>query len=426
MSATPLRTPLGRVVPRHAARIVGDALADTRVVLLNGARQSGKTTMLRVLSKGSPGAGRCAQWRNLDTPSTLRAAQNDPSGFVDVDELMVIDEIQLAPELLSPIKVQVDEDPRPGRYLLSGSARLLGLRSVPDTLPGRIETVELWPFSQGEIDGAPDGFVSRLFTSGPPDHHSAVSRREYAERLVRGGFPEAVARRSPSRRERFLDSYVDELIRRDVSQLAEIERSAQMHGLVRLLAARSGHLLVATTLSNDLEVTARSVRRYLQLLEEVFLIKRIPAWARNVSARATRTPKLVFVDSAVAANLVGSDSHGLLRPESMFGPLLEAFVLSEIARQLTWSQPRLELSHYRTRDGTEVDAVLEDRRGRVVGVEVKASSTVRADDFRGLRHLQERLGDDFLAGIVLYTGGQTLPFGPGLRAMPVASLWEVG
>jgi len=414
-------TPFGRIIPRRAAHALEEALTDTRVVLVNGARQSGKSTMVRLLA-----GAQAATWRTLDVPATLRAAQADPTAFVDVENLLVIDEIQLAPELLLPIKVQVDDDPRPGRYLLTGSARLLSLRSVPDTLPGRIETIELWPFSQGEIDAAPDGFVSRMFTSGPPIHDSEVSRRDYAERIVRGGFPEAVARTNPRRREQFFDSYLDELIRRDVSQLSDIDRPAQMRALVRLLAARSGQLLVANALSNDLELTARSVLRYLSLLEEVFLIKRIPAWSRNVSARAIRTPKVAFVDSGLAANLLGADAHGLLRPGGMLGPLLEGFVLSEIARQLPWSRPRLELSHYRTRDGTEVDAVLEDRRGRVVGIEVKASSTVRSEDFRGLRHLAERLGDDFLAGIVLHTGQQTLPFGPKMRAMPVASVWEIG
>lgn len=351
----------------------------------------------------------------------------DPDGFVDNTGLMVIDEIQRAPDLLLAIKQQVDSDPRPGRYLLTGSARVLGLRSLPDTLPGRTETIELWPFSQGEIDGAPDGFVDTVFAgSEPPAVTSGVTRPEYADRVVRGGFPEAVARTNPARRERFFDSYVGDLIARDVTQLSEIEKPAEMRALLRLVAARSGQLLVANALSNDLRLAARSVLRYLGLLEEVFLIKRIPAWSRNVSARAIGTPKVAFVDSGVAANLLDADARSLLRPGGYFGPLLEGFVAMEIARQIPWSRLRVEMSHYRTKDGTEVDLVLEDRRGRVVGIEVKASSTVRPDDFRGLRHIAARLGDDFVAGIVLHTGTQTLPFGPRLRAMPVSGLWELG
>lgn len=414
-------TPLGRVLPRRAASIVADALADTRVVLVTGARQCGKSTLVRMQARDSS-----AEWRNLDSEVTRQAAASDPTGFVDFGELMVIDEIQRVPELLLAIKEQVDADPRPGRYLLTGSARVLGLRALPDTLPGRTETVELWPFSQGEIDGLQEGFVESAFTdAGALNHTSAVRRGEYAERIVRGGFPEAVARANPARRERFFDSYVADLVARDVSQLSEIERPAQLRALLRLLAARSGQLLVGNALSNDLQVSARTVHRYLSLLEEVFLIKRIPAWSRNVSSRAIGTPKVAFVDSGVAANLLDADARSLLRPGGPFGPLLEGFVLMELGRQLAWSRRRVELSHYRTKDGTEVDAVLEDRQGRVVGIEVKASSTVRSEDFRGLRHLADRLGEDFVAGLVLYTGTQTLPFGPRLRAVPASALWEI-
>jgi uncharacterized protein len=369
--------------------------------------------------------GRHAEWRNLDTAATRQAAIADPAGFVDSGELMVIDEIRRVPELLLAIKEQVDRDPRPGRYLLTGSARVLALRGLPDTLPGRIETIELWPFSQGEIDGASDGFVDAIFGQGEAlALESEISRQEYADRVVRGGFPEALARTSPRRRERFFDSYLADLVARDVSQLSEIERTAEMRALIRLLAARSGQLLVVNAVGSEARLPSSTVHRYLGLLEEVFLIKRIPAWSRNVSARAIGTPKLAFVDSGIAANLLGADTRSLLRPGGQFGPLLEGFVLMELARQLTWSRQRAELFHYRTKDKVEVDAVLENRQGKVVGIEVKASSTVGPGDFRGLRHLADRIGDDFVTGIVLYTGTQTLSFGPRMRAMPVGTLWE--
>jgi predicted AAA+ superfamily ATPase len=289
-----------------------------------------------------------------------------------------------------------------------------------------METVELWPFSQGEIDGAPDGFVDAVFTEGDRLRHSStVSRADYADRVVRGGFPEALARTNDKRRRAFFNSYVGDLIARDVRQLADIERTGEMRALVHMLAGRSGQLVVTTGLSNELGLSASTVARYLALLEEVFLVKRIPAWSRNISTRATATPKLAFVDSGIAANELGADARSLLRPGGRFGPLLEGFVLMEIARQLTWADEDIELFHYRTKDQVEVDAVLESRRGRVVGIEVKAASTVNPTDFRGLRHLAERLGDDFLVGIVLHTGQQTLSFGPKLLAMPVAALWEV-
>jgi predicted AAA+ superfamily ATPase len=413
--------PLGRVIKRCAERAIREALEDTRVVLVNGARQSGKSTLLRQVARSG-----AAEWRDLDLPLVRQAAAADPIGFVDYPDMMVIDEIQRVPELLLPIKVQVDGDPRAGRYLLSGSARVLGLRALPDTLAGRMETIELWPFSQGEIDEAPDGFIDAVFTRGEELRHaSAVTRAEYAERIVRGGFPEAVARSSARRRQRFHDSYVADLVTRDVAQLSDIERAAQMRALIRLLAARSAQLLVAAAVGSQAGVSQATALRYIGLLEEVFLIKRIPAWSRNLSSRAVGTAKLAFVDSGIAANLLGADARSLIRPEGPFGPLLEGFVHAELARQATWSDTRVELFHYRTKDKVEVDVVLENRQGKVVGIEVKAASTVGQDDFSGLRHLAQRLGDDFIVGLVLYTGQQTLSFGPRLRAMPVSAIWEV-
>jgi predicted AAA+ superfamily ATPase len=413
--------PAGQVLRRHAENEIREALADTRVVLVNGARQSGKSTLIRHVARGG-----AAEWRDLDAPLVRQAALADPTGFVDFPGMMVIDEIQRVPDLLLPIKVRVDADPRPGQFLLSGSARVLSLRGLPDALPGRMETIELWPFSQGEIDSRPDGFIDAVFVVGPDlRHESQVSRPEYADRIVRGGFPEAVKRENPKRRQRFHDSYVADLIARDVMQLAEIERTAQMRALIRLLAARNAQLLVVSEVGNEASLPRTTALRYISLLEEVFLIRQVPAWSGSLASRASKTPKVAFTDSGIAANLIGADARSLVRPGGAFGPLLEGFVLMELARQLTWSQTRAELFHYRTKDMIEVDAVLENRPGQVVGIEVKAASTVGSDDFRGLRQLASRVGDDFVSGIVLYTGQQTLPFGPKLRAMPVASLWEV-
>jgi len=411
-------SPIGRILPRHATTVVEQALADTRVVLVNGARQCGKSTLVAQV-----GAARNAEWRSLDRAATREAARYDPTGFVAGDRPLVVDEVQRVPDLLLAIKEQVDADPRPGRFLLTGSARLLALRGLPDALPGRMETIELWPLSQGEIDERPDLFVDAAFELGSElALTSEEERSDYVERVTRGGFPEAIAR-SARRRERFFDSYVSDLINRDVIQLSEIGRGREMHALVRLLAARSGQLVVPAALGNELGVSRQTVVRYLELLEEVFLIKRIPAWSRNVSSRAVSTPKLAMVDSGIAANLLGADADRLRQPGAGLGPLVEGFVAMELARQLTWSQVRADLYHYRTKDKVEVDIVLENRRGQVVAIEVKAAATVRNEDFAGIRHLGDRIGDDLIAGIVLYTGPETLPFGPRLRAMPISALW---
>ncbi|WP_223881043.1 ATP-binding protein [Nesterenkonia ebinurensis] len=245
------------------------------------------------------------------------------------------------------------------------------------------------------------------------------------ERILRGGFPEAVGR-SSRRRARFLDDYVSDLINRDVVQISEIQRGPEMRALVRMLAARAGQILVPGSLASDLGLPKSTVDRYIVLLEEVFLIKRIPAWSRSISARAVRTPKLAFVDTGVAANLLDLDVRGLRRQDKELGGLMKNFAAMEIARQLEWSQARVEMFHYRTKDNVEVDIVLENRRGQVVAIEVKSSSTVRGQDFSGIKHLHERIGDDLLAGVVLYTGTQTLPFGPNYRALPMSALWELG
>jgi uncharacterized protein len=408
------------LVPRKARGLLTEALSDTRVVTLNGARQSGKSTLARLAAQERPNA----LVRLLDDPATLRAAQDDPADFVDHHGLLVIDEVQLAPELFRSIKVAVDTDPRPGRFLLTGSAQVLALRQLPDALPGRMEIVELWPFSQGEIDRSPDGFIDAAFARGPAlSRTSTLRKRDYLERAVRGGFPEAV-RRSPRRRAAFFDSYLTSLIERDVQEFAAIERQGDLRRLLALLAGRSGGLLVPSALAGESGVPRTTLNRYLELLTAVFLIKQIPAWSAGQTHRAIGTPKLAFVDTGIACHLLGQDATRLGEPDGAAGPMMETFVLMEVARQLTWSSERARLYHYRTKDRVEVDVVLETPDGRVVAIEVKAGATIRAEGLAGLRHLARRLGSRFVAGYILYTGQQTLPFGDRLRALPLDALWQ--
>ncbi|MGH8876080.1 MAG: ATP-binding protein [Stackebrandtia sp.] len=412
---------MGTILPRHAREVVTEAMSDTRVVLVNGARQGGKSTLVQQIGNDIG-----AKWFSLDDPDTLRLALENPSDFVEVDRPLIIDEIQRAPELVLPIKYSVDQYPRPGKFLLTGSARVLGLRNLPDSLVGRMETVELWPLSQGEIDGRPDRFVDAIFRQGTEFRHtSAESRTDYIDRLVRGGFPESVAR-SQKRRVRFFSTYVGDLINRDVRQLMSIERGREMRQLVELLAAVSGQLLVEAQLAKKLGIDRKTVETYVALLEEVFLIKRIPAWTRNLATRATATPKVAMVDSGVAASLIGANAHRLRQPGAPLGHLLEGFVAMELARQLTWSEELTDIYHYRTRDKVEVDIVLENRRGEAVGIEVKAAQVVKPEDFKGLRNLVSHVGDDFIAGVLLYAGKYTLTIDEKLLAVPISALWESG
>jgi uncharacterized protein len=410
-----------QLVIRKSEPLVTEALGDTRVVTINGARQAGKSTLARLVAARATGP----VIRLLDDAATLSAAQEDPAGFVDHDGLLVIDEIQLAPELFRAIKAAVDADPRPGQFLLTGSARILALRDLPDALPGRMEIIELWPFSQGEIDGTPDRFIDAAFRHGPAlAHTSELRRRDYLDRVVRGGYPEAV-RRSPRRRSAFYESYLTTMIERDITELSAIERRGELRRLLALLAGRSGGMLVPATLATVSGIPRTTLNRYLELLSAVFLIKQIPAWSGSHTQRAVGAPKLAYVDSGIAAHLLGQDASRLAEPGGAAGPMLENFVLMELARQITWSDERVRLHHFRTRDKVEVDGVLESADGRVVAIEVKAGSTVRSEDLSGLRHLAQRLGSRFVAGFVLYTGGQSLPFGDRLRALPIDALWRV-
>lgn len=410
---------MARILERHLATAAVAALTDTRVVAVNGARQAGKSTLVHALMKGRTG-----EERTLDDATTLGAARADPNRFVRHDGLLAIDEIQRAPELMMAIKAVVDRSTEPGQFLLTGSARLLGLRKLPDALVGRMETLELWPFSQGEIERRRDEFIDAVFADevrlrAPADE----ARTAYVERVARGGFPEAV-RRDEGRRARFFSAYGGDLVDRDVSQLADIQRRDALHGLLKTMAGRAAQLLKNERLAADAGLATTTLERYLALFEEVFLIKRLPAWSASTTERAVRMRKLLFVDSGLCADLQGRTVKRLLRDDAALGPLLENFVLGELARQLGWSNTRATLHHYRTRDGIEVDGVLEASDGRIVGIEVKAAETVRTEDFAGLRHLQARVPGRFHHGLVLYTGSKILPFGDQLLAAPIAALWR--
>lgn len=411
-----------RLLPRRAYGRVQSALADTRVVVLNGARQTGKSTLARLVMDDLP----AAQLRYLDEATVRAAAAADPAAFVRHDGLLIIDEVQRVPDLLLAIKHAVDTDERPGRFLLIGSARLFAIQEIPDLLPGRSETIELWPLSQGEIDRTSDRFIDAVFEYGAelPVADSDLRRDDYLARSLRGGYPEAVRRTDIGRRARFFESYISDLVSRDVRQVSQIERTADMRRLLNLVAASMATLAVPAAFANDLRFPATTVKRYLDLLELLFVIRRIPAWSTNLTTRAVATPKLIVADSGLAGHLSGMSLKRARNVAPPVGPLVENFVLGELARQLTWSEEPVRLYHYRDRDQYEVDAILERASGEVVAIEVKATETVRGDDFRGIRHLQRRIGEQLSAGLVLYAGGQALSFGDRLRAIPISALWS--
>lgn len=408
------------VLDRAIAPALLSALVDTPVAVLNGARQVGKTTLVARLSY--PGSTEVV---SLDDAANRDAARDDPRAFIQrpVDTL-VIDEAQLEPSLFRAIKAEVDRDRRPGRFLLTGSARLLLAPDMADALVGRVEILELWPFSQGEFAGHVDGFVDRLFTT-PRDliRTSDFRRSDMVGRIAAGGFP-AIMSRTPARRRPWFDNYLTTAAQSVIREITAIERLAEIPRLLRLCAARTSTELNVTAIANELSIPARTTDGYLALLEAAFLIHRLPAWSTNLSSKVIRTPKLVVSDSGLACHLLGVNGTTLDRPDGPLGPLVETFVANEIRKQLSWSAEAPTLWHFRDRNGAEVDLVLEHPDGRICGIEAKATSTPRSEHLRGLRYLADRLGDRFQFGVLLTAAPEATPFGPKLAALPISSLWS--
>lgn len=390
------------------------------MVAINGARQVGKSTLAVGL------AGSRFDIVTLDDLTQRRAAQGDPTAFVDDRARgLVIDEVQRVPDLLVAVKASVDRDRRPGRFLLTGSTRLLSTPRISETLAGRIEIIDLWPLSQGEIARHREGFVDALITwSRALRIESDLRRGDYFERVAAGGFPEAIER-AGRRRDAWFANYIGTVVNRLVEDVADIERVGAMPQLIRLAAARTGTELNVSSLSRDLGIRAQTLAGYLAHLQTVFVLQLVPAWSRNLSSKVVRRPKLAMVDSGLAAHLLGVDAGRLADPDSPAGQLLESFIVMELRKQLGWSDAAAAMFHFRDRDGAEVDIVLETRDGRVAGVEVKAASTVVDRDFSGLRLLERKLGDRFVGGVVLYTGRSYAPFGRKLAALPVEAVWAV-
>ena len=413
------------MINRYISESLLDALADTPVVFLNGARQTGKSTLVQdIAAHGHP-----ARYLTFDDGAVLAAAHTDPAGFLasfeEAEESIVLDEVQRVPDIFLALKAAIDRDRRPGRVLLTGSANILLLPHLAETLVGRMEVLTLWPFSQGELAEVRESFIDTVFakSSLPTLPVTTEMWSALVERILRGGYPEALSRKTETRRGAWFGSYVTTLLQRDVRDLSNIESLTTFPRLLTLLATRTGALLNTSELSRGLGMPLSTLKRYLALLETMFLVQSLPAWSGNLGKRLVKAPKIVLNDTGLAAHLLGTNTAALKASRDIAGPLLENFVVMELRKQATWSQLQPQLFHFRTQTGQEVDIVLEDREGRLVGIEVKASKTVSSRDFKGLRVLAEAVGTRFQRGIVLYTGTESLPFGPNLYALPIQTLW---
>ncbi|MDE3010589.1 MAG: ATP-binding protein [Pseudomonadota bacterium] len=397
---------------------VEEALADTPVVLIVGPRRAGKTTLVREMEE----AGRT--YLTLDDQTVLEAARSDPAGFIRNLDRTIIDEIQRAPDLLLAIKKTVDEDYRPGRFLLTGSANVLTLPRVADSLAGRMETIHMLPLARAEIEGRTPTFLEHLFAGEFRSQQDAILGDDLVQLVLLGGFPEAISRDSERRRQDWSRSYLTSVLTRDLRDIADIERLTELPKFVRLLAEHSGQLVNYSQLGAGINVSHKTGQRYVGLLEQVFLIATVQPWFTNTLKRIVKTPKLHFLDSGLLAAVRGLSFDRVKADRSTFGALLESFVFAEVLKLMTASDLRLTPHHFRDRDGREVDIVLERDDGTIVGIEVKASGTVKAGDFGGLRALAEACGDRFACGVVLYDSADVVPFGDRLAAAPLASLWN--
>ena len=406
-------------IARHVRSRITTALQDTRVVLVVGPRQAGKTTLARLYASSE------RPYITLDDPATLAAARSDPAGFVRGLGRAVIDEVQRAPELLLAIKESVDKDQAPGRFLLTGSTNLMALPIVADSLAGRLEVITLLPFAQAELNGTPGNLLERLFDGGGlPGAGNPVVGDALMDIVLKGGYPEALRRTSTSRRQAWLQDYVALILDRDVRDIAHVDQLDRMPRLLDVLAAHAGQLVNHSSYGAALGLSTPTAQKYVGILERLFLLRQVPPWSHNAVSRLTKTPKLHFLDTGLLAALRETTANQLQKDRTAYGPLLESFVVSEVLKLATWSDRRLRISHYRTKEQDEVDLVIEDRRGRVIGIEVKASATVRAQDLRGLRQLQAAVGDKFVHGLVLHDHDRITPFDEKLHAVPVSLLWE--
>ena len=413
--------------PRNISKQIAIAVQDTPVILLHGARQSGKSFLARQVAQDIFHAN----YVTLDDLTALAAATQDPAGFLNgLGDRAVIDEAQRVPDLLIAIKASVDRDRRPGRFLLTGSANVRSLPQFSDALAGRVEILDLWPLSQGELHGVRDGFADAVFADDFPDRARRAAPTDgpvdWVPLALAGGFPEVLSRRDGPRRAAWFDAYIQTILSRDVRDLVNIAGLAEMPHLLSLVAERAAGLLNYADLSRDAGVSLPTLRRYFALLHATFLVRTVPPWFTNRAKRLVKTEKLYLGDTGLLAHLADFRPDRFQKNPHLRGALLENFVFLELMKQRSWGDIRPSLCHFRNHDGQEVDFVLEAPGGRrLVGVEVKAAATVTPADTHGMVTLSELAGDSFVRGVILYGGDTVVPIRENIHAVPLSCLWKL-
>jgi predicted AAA+ superfamily ATPase len=411
-----LTAPTAKLFPRFAASRVTTALKDTAVVMVNGPRQCGKTTMVREFASTN------RAYITLDDDTVLESVRNDPTGFVRGLNMAIVDEVQRAPELLRAIKKSVDADRRPGRFLLTGSANVLALPQVSESLAGRMEIITLLPLGRSETLSKRPTFLENALAGKIVKPFQIIIGDDLVGAVLVGGYPEMLRRKDQKRRRVWARDYVKAIVERDIRDIADLDKLAQMPRLLQVLAHHSGQLTNFSQLGGQIGLDDKTARKYIAILEQLFLVHRVEPWFHNRLKRLVKTPKLHFIDSGLLAVTIGATEERVAKDRSIFGPLLETFLFSEVMKQVSWLDESCTLHYYRDKDQDEVDIVVESESGAIVGLEIKAAATVNAGDFRGLRKLSEALGQNFKLGLVLYDSENTVPFGDNMFAAPISCL----
>ncbi len=392
------------------------ALTDSPVVLVHGARQTGKSTLVKYLAENDYPA----RYLTFDDSGILSAAQNNPQDFIaGYKENLVIDEVQRVPEIFLAIKSLVDKNRKAGKFILTGSANVLVLPKVAESLAGRMEILKLHPLAQSEINKVEDNFIDVLFAGNFRPDYKEQKTNDLASRILTGGYPEMLLRKERERQNAWFKSYITTILQRDVRDIANIEKLSELPRLLSLLATRAGTLLNFAELSRSSTIPQTTLKRYISLLEAIFMIFILPAWSGNLSKRLIKTPKFYLNDTGLLSHLLGFEMNKILSDPLSWGRLMENFVIMELLKQASWSRFNLSLYHYRSASGQEVDFIIERSDGKLIAVEVKATAKITATDFTHIKVFADETGKRFLRGIVLYTGKEVIPFGKNLFAMPM-------
>lgn len=408
------------IYPRGARARVEEALADTPIVLIHGPRQSGKTTLAKIVGESDG-----YSYVTFDEVVALQAAKADPIGFVSgLGDKIILDEVQRVPEIFTSIKTVVDEQRISGRFILTGSANILLLPKLTDSMSGRMELIRLHPLAQCELAMTLPCFLDQLFNCSFTSKRQNRLGAELPERITAGGYPAALARKTLHRRTIWYRDYIETLVVRDIREMARITSLQVLPHLLQMAAAQTSHLFNISELAGPFQLSRPTIRDYISLLERLFLLELLPPWHSNRLSRLIKTPKLHFSDTGLASAILGITPQSLLKDRTLLGQFLETFVFQEINRQASWYNEFISFYHFRNKDGGEVDFVLERGALDLAGIEVKASATVTSSDFSSLRKLKEVTGTRFKSGIVLYDGERVVKFGEGLYAVPLWSLWE--